>query len=104
MNLTKGFIAMALAVAGCTAEIGSDQGPNDYLEWDIAALQASMNDGELSARELVDFYLERIATIDHAGPELRSVIEINEDAREIADALECGDSPGVRGCHPDVID
>jgi len=59
-----------------------------YIEWDIAALQQAMEAGDLSARALVDYYLDRIERIDRAGPELRSIIEINPDARSIADALD----------------
>ncbi|HSH81965.1 MAG TPA: amidase family protein, partial [Herpetosiphonaceae bacterium] len=54
----------------------------------IADAQAAMSAGRLSARALVEQYLERIATLDHAGPELRSVVETNPDALEIADALD----------------
>ena len=54
----------------------------------IADAQAAMSAGSLTARALVEQYLERIATLDHAGPELRSVIETNPDALEIADALD----------------
>ena len=59
-----------------------------YEEWDIPALQQAMDNGDLSALGLVDYYLDRIQRIDHAGPELRSIIEINPDARAIAEALD----------------
>ena len=62
--------------------------PTDYLEFDIAALQASMEAGELSALELVDYHLERIRRLDDSGPELNSIIGINPDARSIAEALD----------------
>lgn len=54
----------------------------------IAELQAAMTDGQITARQLAEMYIERIKTIDHAGPRLNSVIEINPDALEIADALD----------------
>jgi len=62
--------------------------PDAYLEYDIARLQASMDTGELSAVDLVDFYLARIEAIDRSGPRLNSVIELNPDARTIAEALD----------------
>ena len=64
-------------------------GPHDELEEaTIASLQAEMTAGRLSARRLVEQYLERIAALDRTGPTLRAVIEINPDALEIADALD----------------
>jgi amidase len=41
-----------------------------------------------AAAEQVDRLLDRIACVDASGPTLRSVIETNPDAREIADALD----------------
>ncbi len=57
-------------------------------EWTIAELQGKMASGEVTARELVRVFLERIATIDQDGPKLNSVIEINPDALEIAAKLD----------------
>ncbi|MBV9228201.1 MAG: amidase, partial [Chloroflexi bacterium] len=54
----------------------------------IVELQAAMTDGHMTARQLAHMYIERIKTIDHAGPTLNSVVEINPDALEIADALD----------------
>jgi len=47
-----------------------------------------MESGELTAAGLVDYYLERIAAIDRTGPELNSIIEINPEARAIAETLD----------------
>jgi amidase len=57
-------------------------------ELGIAELQAAMTQGEASAREVAEGYLGRIEAIDRSGPTLRSVIEVNPDALEIADALD----------------
>src|SRR5215217_9733445 len=54
----------------------------------IASLGSSLRGGELSIRELVERYLERIEALDHDGPRLRSVIEINPEATDIADVLD----------------
>jgi len=56
-------------------------------ELNITELQAKMTSGELTARGAVEMCLRRIAEIDQAGPWLNSVIELNPDALEIADAL-----------------
>jgi amidase len=54
----------------------------------IADLQTAMETGNISARELVDFYLDRIERFDRNGPKLNSVLEVNPDARKIADRLD----------------
>jgi amidase len=54
----------------------------------ILQLQAAQTAGQLTARQLVEYYLERIAALDQQGPQLHSVIEINPDALEIADQLD----------------
>ena len=57
-------------------------------ELSISDLQASMQSGALTSRQVVEGYLERIASIDRAGPRLNAVIELNPDALEIADGLD----------------
>ena len=54
----------------------------------IAEMQAAMESGELTARRLIELYIERIEHIDKRGPTIRSVLQINPDALEIADALD----------------
>ena len=57
-------------------------------ETTVADLQARMGSGELTARAVTESYLQRIEELDRSGPVLRSVIEVNPDALEIADALD----------------
>jgi amidase len=66
---------------------GEDRGV-DYAEWDIAALQDAMHRGELSARDLVQYYAQRIDALDRNGPALHAIIELNPDALQIADELD----------------
>jgi amidase len=54
----------------------------------IAELGRQMDAGELSARGLVEMYLQRIHEIDREGPALNAVIELNPDALTMADALD----------------
>ena len=49
-------------LVACT---GSEQ---DFAEADIAQLHDHMQRGELSSEELVRWYIERVDTIDRAGP------------------------------------
>jgi amidase len=54
--------------------------------------------GRYTSRRLVELYTQRIDAIDRRGPALRSVIELNPDARAIADALDMERRAGrVRG-------
>lgn len=70
----------------------------DLEEATVADLQRRMETGQDTARSLVDKYLARIAEIDAAGPALHSVLEVNPDARAIADALDAErKSKGPRG-------
>lgn len=73
----------ALALVACTSRT-----ERDFSERTVASLQASMERGELSARDLTEYYLSRIEAIDRNGPKLRSIIEINPEALAIADALD----------------
>src|SRR5215510_10315943 len=57
-------------------------------ELTIADLQQGMQSGKYSARSLVEKYVGRINDVDKAGPNLNSVIELNPDAEQIAEALD----------------
>src|SRR5438552_2583266 len=82
-------------LAGYHAE---DRVDIELQEVSIDALQAGLASGALTARQLAEAYLERIEAIDRKGPTLRSVLELNPDALEIADALDRERSQGhVRG-------
>jgi amidase len=79
---------LCLACAQGSFTASTQQSPIDLREYDIAALQAAMRNGDLESQDIVGYYLAEIARIDHAGPELRSIIEINPDALEIAAGLD----------------
>jgi amidase len=67
-------------------------------EMTIFEMQQKMAASELTARELVRMYLERIELIDRGGPKLNSVIEVNPQALEIAGQLDRERAEGkVRG-------
>ncbi|MGW8267705.1 MAG: amidase family protein, partial [Longimicrobiales bacterium] len=53
-------------------------------ETSITELHAGMVSGRWTSREITELYLRRIEEIDDRGPTLRSVIETNPDALEIA--------------------
>jgi len=72
--------------------------PFELDELTIADLQQAMQSGKESARSLVKKYQARIEAVDRKGPALNSVIEVNPDALEIAEALDRERSAkGARG-------
>lgn len=58
------------------------------LEATIPELQAAMDRGDLTAVELVDFYLARIAAYEDTGPMLNAFILVNPNARDEAAVLD----------------
>ena len=73
---------------------------NDFFreELTIHAIQAAMEDGKVTSKELVMYYLHRIAKYDQDGPKINSILEINPDAIFIAEALDYErKTRGVRG-------
>lgn len=70
----------------------------DFEESTVAALQERLTAGALSARQLTEAYLARIAAVDRSRPRLNSVIEVNPDALDLADASDRARAAGsVRG-------
>ncbi len=64
----------------------------------IADLQSAMASGRFSARDIVEQYADRIEDLDRKGPTLRHIIEVNPDARSIAESLDAERKAGrVRG-------
>ncbi|GGE79393.1 Asp-tRNA(Asn)/Glu-tRNA(Gln) amidotransferase A subunit family amidase [Priestia taiwanensis] len=57
-------------------------------ELTIHDIQVAMEKGDITSKELVMYYLTRIADYDQSGPALHSVLEINPDALFIAEALD----------------
>src|SRR3954468_21948190 len=91
-----------IATALCAGAVAAAQSPAaqrfDLEETTIAALQQRMQSGQETSRSVVDKYLARIEAIDRSGPALHSVIEVNPDARTIADQLDAERKGGrVRG-------
>ncbi|KAG9613370.1 hypothetical protein KCV01_g1247, partial [Aureobasidium melanogenum] len=77
-------IGMGFALA-CMANVGiaRDAGEDDAFA-SIASLRKAYASGELTPTDLTRLFLDRIARLDHAGPSIRSVIETNPDALDIA--------------------
>ncbi|WP_208559937.1 amidase family protein [Marinilactibacillus kalidii] len=65
---------------------------NERTNWisekTINELNALLEAGEVTSRQIVLTYFERIATIDSSGPTLNSLLELNPDALHLADQLD----------------
>lgn len=93
-------LAAAVALAGCRPDTDApppivEEGepvaaPPEFEleEVTFEGLREGMESGKWSSRGITELYLQRIDQLDSRGPELRSVIETNPDALEIADALD----------------
>lgn len=60
----------------------------DGEELTITMIQELMEDGKLTAKELVMYYLYRIAKYDKADPNINAILEINPDAIFLAESLD----------------
>ena len=96
----------ALALSACAAEQAPDILPfgasaSDYAkivesnfvakDWTaktLPELSEALSSGELTSQALTQAYLDRIASIDRAGPQLQSVLTLNPDAMSQAKASD----------------
>ena len=93
--LETSALGCALAISQPTSLFATNPEPHppspkdfDLEELTITELQAGMQSGKYTSRQLVKKYLDRIDDIDKDGPKLNSVIEVNPDAIAIAEALD----------------
>lgn len=73
---------------------------NDFFreELTINDIQTALENEEVTSKELVMYYLHRIAKYDQDGPKVNSILEINPDAIFIAEALDYErKTKGIRG-------
>jgi amidase len=86
-------VALLPALAGARVQdVTSATGPSvasfELDELSISDLQAAMTARKYTASSLVELYQGRIEQIDRRGPTLKSVIELNPDAMQIALELD----------------
>jgi Asp-tRNA(Asn)/Glu-tRNA(Gln) amidotransferase A subunit family amidase len=78
IRITAAFIVSSVVVAA----------DFDPYETSIAEVHEAMAAGEVTARQLVEYYLARIDVYDKQGPAINSIITINPHALERADELD----------------
>ena len=106
-----GTLALTAGAGGCGSAPATpssaivQEEPNCWVvpqfeleEMTVDDLQAGMASGQWSATAITEMYLGRIAAIDRQGPTLRSIIETNPDALQLARDLDAERAAGgVRG-------
>ncbi len=70
------------------ASVHPETGKFHLQETTIAEIHAAFAAGELSARRLVELYLNRIEAYDRNGPKINSIITVNPHALEDAEKLD----------------
>lgn len=80
--------SLVSGLTGARSIYASGENLTEIEELTIAEMQTRMAAGSLTASQLVEMYLTRIETLDQFGAQVNSVMEINPDAREIAQALD----------------
>ncbi len=60
----------------------------NVVETTIGDIHAAYRDGTLTARGLVQIYLDRIEAYDQKGPAINALISLNADALDEADRLD----------------
>src|SRR5215471_7467524 len=80
------MFAMLVAVAPASRAQSSDK--FQIMETSIDDVHAAFRSGKLTARQLVQGYLDRIAAYDKRGPNINAIITLNDHALEDADRLD----------------
>jgi len=57
-------------------------------ELTLLDIAAGLRDGKWTSSRLVELYLGRIEAVDRSGPRLNSVVEVNPEAKALADQLD----------------
>jgi Asp-tRNA(Asn)/Glu-tRNA(Gln) amidotransferase A subunit family amidase len=70
------------------SELEQESSTFEFLEASVKDLHTAFKSGELTSRELVERYLERIEAFDRNGPKINSIISINPYAFEEADRAD----------------
>ena len=97
-----GIVAALLLTTGAASAQGFQ-----LIEATIDEVQASLRSGEITCRELVERYLERIEAYDKQGAALNAIQHVNaqalEEAEELDAALEASGPVGPLHCVPVLL-
>ncbi|MDX8044417.1 amidase family protein [Gracilibacillus sp. S3-1-1] len=85
--IVLGSLAGAAAAIGIASKVKSNK---SFVleEATLEEIQKALTARKISSKELTQMYIDRIEQYDQAGPTLKSIIEINPDALQIAEELD----------------
>ena len=86
-NFISGIVLIIPAIL-YAGERGSDYQNFEFLDASINHIQLKLEAGEITSRELVETYLERIKAYDQKGPSLNAISVLNPKAIERAIQLD----------------
>src|SRR4249919_1983222 len=86
------LLAAGLVVGGSLAVSSVSKGGSFRLTWTdeatVADIRAALAAHEITCRQLVQMYLDRIEAYDKKGPLLNAIVMVNPNALATADALD----------------
>jgi Asp-tRNA(Asn)/Glu-tRNA(Gln) amidotransferase A subunit family amidase len=89
MGVLASLMAMSAAwTSPARAQVNDRAMPFQIMEATTDDIHAAFKSGKLTARELVQGYIDRINAYDKAGPNINSIITINPNALAEADKLD----------------
>jgi amidase len=87
-----GVASLPMAARGLRSSPGTAAGvlgaSFELEEVTIADIQAGFASGRWSSRQITQLYLDRIGAMDRQGPTLRSMLDLNPDALDLADQAD----------------
>jgi Asp-tRNA(Asn)/Glu-tRNA(Gln) amidotransferase A subunit family amidase len=86
-RLAQSTLFLCVLLSLVSLAYGQDK-PFNLLEATIESIHAAYRSGELTSRQLVQLYLNRIEAYDQKGPKLNAIITVNSQALEEADRLD----------------
>ena len=87
IRVTDLFVSLILGATLLVSSVAVSADFDPY-EVSITEIHEAMAAGEVTARELVEYYLARIEAYDKQGPAINSIITINPNALQRADELD----------------
>src|SRR5207247_9353855 len=82
------FLLFLSASCSSTSQKGTGAKPFNIMETTIEQIHTAYKSGQLTARQLVQMYLDRIDAYDQKGPAINSIITLNKKVLEEADRLD----------------
>lgn len=89
--MKKSILFFALVIAGCNSDNkdpADEIVPFEVTGASISDIHTAILNGEATCESIIEAQLERIDSLDRKGPELNSIIHVNEDALTEAKALD----------------